>query len=205
MFIRELPEDERPLVRLKNHGAETLSDAELLSIVLGNTTLEPARDLVRDGLSKLERNEKAPPKVKAIFELHRRLASRQDLIKDPVRDPEVLGRNLIARYSHYTQERLGAVFLDSKNRIILEREIYIGTLNVTTVSTRDILKIALEENAAGLIAFHNHPSGDPNPSSEDLVFTRRLLEAGKLLSVDILDHLILGHSRYVSLKERGAM
>ena len=112
---------------------------------------------------------------------------------------------MIARYSHYLQERLGAVFLDSKNRIIREREIYVGTLNAATVSTRDVLRYALQDNAAAVVIFHNHPSGDPAPSAEDLVFTRKMAEAGRLLGVDVLDHLILGANRYVSLKQRGAM
>jgi DNA repair protein RadC len=98
------------------------------------------------------------------------------------------------------QERVGAVFLDAKSRIIREREIHVGTLNSTTVSTRDILRLALDEHAAALIVFHNHPSGDPNPSADDLLFTKRLVEAGNLLGVDVLDHLILGINRYVPLK-----
>ena len=103
------------------------------------------------------------------------------------------------------QERLGAIYLDSHNRIIREREIYIGTLTSATVSPRDVLRFALEENAAGTIVFHNHPSGDPSPSADDLLFTRKLVEAGGVMGVDVLDHLIVGANRYMSLKERGYM
>ena len=144
-------------------------------------------------------------RIAAALEIGRRLAAHCDGERDPVRDPESLARPLIARYSHYLQERLGAVFLDSKNRIIREREIYVGTLNAATVSTRDVLRYALQDNAAAVVIFHNHPSGDPAPSAEDLVFTRKMAEAGRLLGVDVLDHLILGANRYVSLKQRGAM
>lgn len=205
MFIRDLPEDERPLCRLRRHGAQSLSDAELLSVLLGAQRLDPARDLLRDGLPNLERSEKAPPKVKAAFELHRRLGGRLADGKEPFRETADLARSLQARYSHHTQERLGAVYLDSRNVIIREREIYIGTLNYASVSTRDILKGALEENAAGLICFHNHPSGNPNPSAADLTFTRRLVQSGELLNIEILDHLIVAANGYVSLKARGLM
>ena len=125
--------------------------------------------------------------------------------RDPVRDPTMLARSLVARYGHHVQERVGAVYLDAKSRVIREREIYIGTLNSTTVSTRDILRHAINDHAAALIVFHNHPSGDPSPSGEDLVFTKQLVDAGKLLSIDFLDHLILGINRYVSLKGMQAM
>ena len=86
-----------------------------------------------------------------------------------------------------------------------EREIYVGTLNATTVSTRDVLRFAPEENAAAVIVFHNHPSGDPAPSAEDLIFTRKMVEAGRLMGIEGKDHLILGRNRFVSLKQRGAM
>jgi DNA repair protein RadC len=89
--------------------------------------------------------------------------------------------------------------------VIREREIFVGTLNSTTVSTRDILRHAIDDHAAALIVFHNHPSGDPSPSGEDLVFTKQLVEAGRLLGVEILDHLILGINRFVSLKAMQAM
>jgi DNA repair protein RadC len=97
------------------------------------------------------------------------------------------------------------VYLDAKNRIIREREIYVGTVNSASVSTRDVLRHALDDHASGVIVFHNHPSGDPAPSAEDLLFTRKLVEAGKVLGVDILDHLVLGMNRYISLKQRGVM
>src|SRR5437660_1382623 len=90
---------------------------------------------------------------------------------------EVLGHRLIARYSHHVQERVGAIYLDSRNRVLREREIYVGTLNSAMVSTRDVLRFALDDHAASLIVFHNHPSGCPEPSAEDLLFTRKLVEA----------------------------
>ena len=123
----------------------------------------------------------------------------------PVRDPAGRARPLVAPYGHHIQERVGAVFLDAKSRIIREREIYVGTLNATTVWTSDNPRMALYEYAAALIVFHNHPSGDSNPSADVSLFTKRLVHAGNLLDVDVLDHLILGINRSVSLKGISAM
>lgn len=220
--ISDLPLDERPRERMALHGAETLSDAELVAILLGSGTrgrsaLAVARELVAGGLPNLARQTfrrgRRPSgigaakstRLLAAFEIGRRVAAATSVERDPIRDPESIARPLIARYTHHVQERLGAVFLDSKNRVLAEREVYIGTLNSASVSTRDVLRLALEENAAAVIIFHNHPSGDPSPSAEDLMFTRRMVEAGKLMGVDVLDHLILGANRYVSLRQRGAM
>lgn len=220
--IADLPSDERPRERMLRHGAETLSDAELLAILLGTgvrgkSAIHVARELLADGLQSVAMRELSSIKrmngigaakatrVAAAFEIGRRLAVQIHEQGEHVRDAESIAPKLVARYSHYLQERLGAVFLDSKNRVIREREIYVGTLNATTVSTRDVLRVALEENAASVIIFHNHPSGDPAPSGEDLLFTRKMVEAGKLMGIDVTDHLILGHNRYVSLHQRGLM
>lgn len=218
--IADLPLDERPRERMQLHGPEMLSDSELLAILLGSGTrgrsaLQLARELLADGLASMARREwpngrrsdgVGPAKacrIAAALELGRRLAARQDGHRDSIDDAASIARPLIARYSHYVQERLGALFLDAKNRVLREREIYVGTLNATTVSTRDILRLALDECAAGVIVFHNHPSGDPSPSAEDVAFTRRLVEAGRLMGIDVVDHLILGANRFVSMRGRG--
>jgi DNA repair protein RadC len=220
--IADLPVDERPRERLSRHGPATLADSELLALVLGTGTrgrnaLEVARAVLADGLTTAARREwrahvrvtgigdAHAAKIAAAFELGRR-ATRRDLpLEEPVRGPETLAKALMAMHGHHVQERLGAIYLDAKHRIIRERELYIGTLNSAVVGTRDILSGALQEHAASVIVFHNHPSGDPSPSAEDLAFTRKLVEAGKLLGIDVVDHLIIGMGRYVSLKERGMM
>ncbi|HXI11432.1 MAG TPA: DNA repair protein RadC [Thermoanaerobaculia bacterium] len=221
-MIADLPTDERPRERMLLHGAPSLSDSELVAILLGTgiagkSSIQLARELLSEGLISLSRKEWTSGKrvagvgaakcarIAAALEIGRRLAALPDRVGDPVRSPDSIAPALIARYSHHVQERLGAVYLDSKNRVIREREIYVGTLNATTVSTRDVLRHALDENAASVIIFHNHPSGDPAPSAEDLMFTRKIVEAGKLLGVEIADHLILGANRFVSLRQRGAM
>lgn len=204
---------EKPLDRLYRAGVESLSDAELVSLLVDRDVTQ-ARSLVRDGLPAFARaswsgakqpvTRRQAARIVASLELNRRLAAVTD-DRVPVSDPEMLARSLLARYSHHVQERLGAVYLDAKHRVLREREIYIGTLNSAIVSTRDVLRFALDDRAASLIVFHNHPSGDPAPSAEDLLFTRKLVEAGKVLGVDVLDHLILGANRYISLKQRGVL
>ena len=222
-MIADLPLEERPRERLAKHGPGSLSDAELLAILIGSglpgqSAIHVAREMLKGGLRAMSQREwgqqSSTPsgigpaksaRIAAALELGRRLAAHVEIDSPAVRDPESIARPLIARYSHHVQERLGALYLDSKNRVLREREIYIGTLNSTTVSTRDVLRYALEDHAASIIIFHNHPSGDPAPSAEDLLFTRRMVEAGRLMGVEVLDHLILGANRFVSLKQRGAM
>jgi DNA repair protein RadC len=204
---------ETPLARLSRAGVEALSDAELVSLLI-DSDVPKTTMLVRDGLPAFARaswsgtkqpvTRRQAARIVASLDLNRRLAAVTD-DRDPVSDPEMLARSLLARYAHHVQERLGAVYLDSRNRVLREREIYIGTLNSAMVSTRDVLRFALEYHAASLIVFHNHPSGSVEVSGEDLLFTRRLVDAGKALGVEVLDHLILGANRFVSLKQRGMM
>lgn len=218
--ISSLPRDERPVDRLLTFGADSLSDAELVSIIIGARSLDEGRTLIADrglaGLASTDwtaasrqgstRTSRAiAARIAASVELSRRIGRGSPLHSAPINDAESIARPLIARYSHYLQERLGCIYLNGKNRVIREREIYIGTLNTATVSTRDILRYAIEENAVSIIVFHNHPSGDPAPSSEDISFTRQLSEASKLLSIDLIDHLILGADRFVSLRQQGTI
>lgn len=219
--IADLPIDEQPRERLAQHGVQTLSDAELVSVVLtasrGRNTLEIARSVLSDGLLAVARRdwrtyarvtgigEVNAAKIAASFELGRRAAIRDAPLDEPITDPDLIARSLLPKYVHHVQECLGAVYLDARHRVIRQRELYVGTVNSATVSTRDVLRHALDDHAAGIIVFHNHPSGDPAPSHEDLLFTKHLVDAAKALSVEILDHLILGAGRYVSLKQRGAM
>lgn len=220
--IADLPEDEQPLHRLVSHGPSTLSDAELLSIVLstgtqGKSSLDLAREILVQGLESAARRDwttyqsfrgvgrAKAARVAAAFELGRRAATVRKPVSEPVRDPEVVAGPLLAQYRHATQECLGAIYLDARNRVISQRQLYVGTLNSATISTRDVLRYALDEHAAGVIVFHNHPSGDPTPSPEDIIFTKKLVTAGKSLGIKVLDHLILGAESFVSLKQRGAI
>jgi len=218
--IADMPVDERPRERMARGGAVALSDAELVALLIepgrrGKSSLDIAREIVADGLLSLARREWIPGKpvgslgasrvarIGAALELGRRIAALSATSAEPIGDPEEVAPRLIARYAHHVQETLGAIYLDSRNRIIRERVIFVGTLNSSTVAPRDVFRFALTDHAAAVIVFHNHPSGDPSPSKPDLVFTRKLLESGEALGVDVLDHVIVSASGYVSMKERG--
>jgi len=218
-LIADLPIDERPRERLRKHGAETLSDAELIAILLGSgvrgkNAIQLARELLCDGIGSLagcdsERLAQAggvgPAKatrIVAAFELARRLASTEE----PIRyDDEAFGRSLISRYGHEPQEHLGALFLDSRQRVLRQRELYVGTVSRALVSTRDVIRYALEANAIGVVLFHNHPSGDPSPSAEDLTFTRRVQQSLQLVELELIDHLVIGANRYCSMRGKGLL
>lgn len=217
--IADLPLDDRPRERLLTHGAETLSDAELLAILLGSGTrgknaIQLGRELLSDGMSMLRKRDAnqlaatagvGPAKaarIAAAFEISKRLSSDRPE-EPPHYDPDAFGRALLASHAHHVQERLGAVFLDSRCRILRQRDVYVGTINQAIVSTRDVIRYAFEANAVGVVLFHNHPSGDPSPSAEDLVFTRKMTEALRLCDIDLIDHVIVGATRYYSMQQKG--
>ena len=220
---RGLSDDERPRERLLRSGPESLSNAELLSVLFrtgrpGSSALDSAHDLLRQigGLIGLMNADESLQLLRGVgqgkastllaaVELGRRLAKTKLDDGEILDHPHIVASYLALRYSKLDQETMGALFLDVRNQVIAESEIFRGTLTRTAVEPRAILKEALLRSAAGLILFHIHPSGDPAPSLEDLAFTRRMNEAGKLLSIRLHDHLILGaHGRWVSLARRGA-
>jgi DNA repair protein RadC len=140
----------------------------------------------------------------AAQELACRLVRRSIPERLPLERPALVARYLTLRYQQRDQEVMGALFLDVRHRLIGDQEAYRGTLHRAAVEPREILKQCLLRGAAGVVIFHTHPSGDPTPSAEDVLFTRRMAEAGSVVGVDLLDHLILGSiGRWVSLKERG--
>jgi DNA repair protein RadC len=140
----------------------------------------------------------------AALELARRLARAQLPDRDLLSHPAAVSRYLLLRYGERDQEVMGALYLDTRHRLLGERELFRGTLDRAAVEPRAILKQALLVSAAGVLLFHTHPSGDPSPSAEDLAFTRRLADAGELLGIRLVDHLILGgQERWVSLRANG--
>lgn len=221
--MRDLPQEERPRERLIRDGSRALSDAELVAILLrtgrpGASALDMARRLLAEwggpaGLlgacpRSLRSTGLGPAKAAcllAALELGRRLARARLPERKPLADPAAAASYLGLRYFLKDQEVMGALFLDTRNRLIGETEAYRGTLNRAAVEPRALLKQGLLRDAAGLILFHTHPSGDPAPSAEDLAFTRRMADAGTVVGVRLVDHLILGScGRWVSLKRRGA-
>ncbi len=223
LLIRELSPEERPRERLLESGETALSDAELLAVLLrtgrrGASALDVARDLLREagGLEGLPgltppallRSGIGPAKsaaVRAAIELGRRLARAQLPERDLLGHPAAVSRYLTLRYGLPDQEVMGALYLDTRNRLLGERELFRGTLSRAAAEPRAILKEALLRGAAGVIVFHTHPSGDPSPSAEDLAFTRRVAEAGEIVGVRLIDHLVLGTAgAWTSLRQRGA-
>lgn len=221
-LIRELPVQERPRERLKKYGAASLSNAELLAIILRTGAVSEsvlnlsAKLLARfgglSGLAKagfgelcMERGlaEAKASQLKAALELGRRLLSTQPEERMVVRSPQDVANLLQAEMSFLEQEELRLVLLNSKNQVLAISQLYKGSVNTSLIRVSELFREAVRENCPALVVVHNHPSGDPNPSPEDIKITEQIVKAGKLLDIEVLDHLIIGHQRYVSLKERG--
>lgn len=220
--LRDLPIDERPRERLLQHGAESLSDSELLAILLGSgmrgkNAIQLARELLREGVDRLSHRDAAtltkvagvgPAKatrVVAALEIARRVACKRPEEPPPL-DLHLLGSRLIRSMARYHQERLGAVFVDTRERVLSQHnDIYIGTINNAFVSTRELIRHAIADNATGLVIYHNHPSGDPVPSQEDITYTLKLRDAMRLLDVKLIDHLVIGSDNYCSLQSTGIL
>ncbi len=220
--IKELPSSERPRERLLRHGANALSSAELLAVVLRTgarheNVVRLAQRLLASfgGLAGLARASPAelmaekglgPAKVaqlKAALELGRRL-----LVESPRERPRVIlpddAANLVmSEMSLLEQEHLRVMLLDSKNYVLATPTVAVGSLNTNLVRVGEIFREAIRANCASLIVLHNHPSGDPTPSAADVALTRRIVEAGRLLGIEVIDHLIIGRRRFVSLKDSG--
>lgn len=222
-MIGELPAAERPRERLLGQGSASLSEAELIAVLLrtgtpGKSVLALAADLLREfgGLSGLARSTYhqvrrkglGPAKAATLLagvELGRRLARAEVPERHPMGHPEIVASYLALRYQVRDQEVFGALYVDSRHRWLGERELYRGTLDRALVEPRGVLKEGLLRGAAGFVLFHTHPSGDPSPSPEDVLLTRRMAEAGEVVGIRLLDHLILAHGGlWASLKERGA-
>ena len=219
-LIADMPSDERPRERMLMHGASSLSDAELLAILLGSgipgkNAIALARELLHDGFTSLARCDAEQlakregigaakaTRIISAFELARRMAAHKPDDR-PHFDVDVFGRAFIARSRSMHQEHLGALFLDSRRRILREREIYVGTSTNALVSTRDVIRFALEANATGVVLYHNHPSGDPAPSDLDVTFTRKLRDSLKMMDIQLIDHLIAGAHGFTTMKGKGA-
>jgi DNA repair protein RadC len=222
--LKDLPESVRPRERLLHVGAEHLSPAELLAIILrtggrSGNVLDLANRILADfkGLAGIDAasvpelrrhdglGEVKAIELKAAFELGRRLASLNPGERRQVRSPQDIANLFKAEMGALGQEHLKVLLLNTKNQIIASPDVYRGSLNTVGVRVGEVFREAIRQNSAALVLVHNHPSGDPTPSPEDVELTREVAQAGTLLGIDVLDHLIIGAGDpgFVSLKERG--
>ena len=220
--IMDLNMDDRPRERLAEHGASSLSNAELIAILLrvgvqGENAVQLGQRLLTEfgGLKGLQQ---APlqdvqkihgigfakaTQIKAAIELGQRLSKATPQEKPPISSPEDAASLVMYEMSALVQEELWVLLLDTRNRVISIEKIYKGSLNSSMVRVGELFKPAISRNAASIIIVHNHPSGDPSPSPEDVALTRNIIQSGKILDVEVLDHLVIGHGKYVSLKDKG--
>lgn len=220
--IRELPAEERPRERLRDYGASALSNAELLAIILRvGTAAENAvrlaeRLLARFGGLPGLRNasfgelkaqhglgEAKAAQLHAALELGLRLQAAQPEDRATVRSPQDVANLVQGEMALLEQEHLRVVLLNTRNQVMSILELYKGSVNSAQVRVSEVLRPAVRENCPALVVVHNHPSGDPTPSAQDIELTKELVAAGKLLDIEVLDHLIIGRGRHVSMKETG--
>ena len=224
LMIKELPSDERPREKLRDNGAQVMSNSELLAILLrsGNQD-ESALRLAEHSLERqgglaglggataeaLEQvkgiGEAKASTVLAAIELGRRVALLEPAQRLTIKTPDDVAALLLPRFRYESREHFLAVLLSTKNHVLKTAVISIGSLNASIVHPRELFREAINCRAAAVILAHNHPSGDPTPSPEDVALTRKLVEAGSLLDIPVLDHLILGDGKFISLKEKGIL
>jgi len=224
--IKEWPEDERPREKMQKNGAESLSDAELLALILrvgDHASHQSAIDLGRAMLQTFGDLRKlssatfseicsvkgaGPAKaasVLAALALGRRINTEKLENLERFTAPSQIFKHFHYRFRDRRREYFVTLLLDGKNRIILEEQISEGSLNQSIVHPREVFSRAVKESAAAVILVHNHPSGDPAPSREDREITRRLKEAGEVLGIRVLDHIIIGDGSYFSFVEQGLL
>ncbi len=220
--IKEMPEETRPREKMLNNGAESLGKDELIAILLGGGSkgisalslaqsllneYEGIEDILRLSPRKLLQHkgvgEAKSCRIKAAFELSRRVEHSQLEKTELLDNPARVGKYLISNLSNKEKETFGIIMLNTKNRFIDRKRISEGSLDSSIVHPREVFKPAIKESAASVILYHNHPSGEPDPSAEDIQITERLVETGEIIGIDVLDHIVFVKGEYVSLKERG--
>jgi DNA repair protein RadC len=220
--IKDMDEEERPRERLARLGPQSLSTAELLAILLrvgvvGETSVQVGQRLLQTfgGIAGLHRasfaelsNQKGvklakAAQIKAAIELGRRLVQESPEERPSVHSPAEAAELVQYEMSALEQEELRVLLLDTRNHLLHIETVYRGSVNSSQVRVAEVFKAAIRRNAPNLIVIHNHPSGDPTPSPDDIAITRLIAQAGEILDVKLLDHIIIGSGRFVSLKERG--
>ncbi len=224
-LIKDMPNNARPREKLVALGAEQLNDHELLAIILGSGTRETSalelanqildtyhglrhlQDTTLEELVLLKGIGKAKAAtVKAAIEIGRRIArdiETKDFIRSPEDVQEYAEAVLIQEMRVYDREHFLVLYLDRKGGVITKESVSIGGLHSSIVHPREVFKTAVKRSAASIILAHNHPSGDPTPSRQDIEITRRLVEASRIMGIEVLDHVIIGEQTYCSFKEKG--
>jgi DNA repair protein RadC len=219
--IHEMAVDERPRERMERYGAQALQTAELLAIVFrsglhGENVLDLSTRLLRDfgGLGGLASADLAllcaqhglglakATQLKAAFELGKRMSVLAPEQRPQIGGPSDVANLVSMEMAYLQQEQLRVICLDTKNFVVHQQMIYQGTVNSSVVRTSEVFRPAVTRNCPSIVVVHNHPSGDPTPSPEDVRTTEQLRKAGEHLDIELLDHLVIGQGRFVSLKER---
>lgn len=220
--IRDVVREEQPRERLLLEGAGSLSNRELLAVLLRtgskeetvlklsdkilhqfdglrmlkDATLEELISIHGIGISKASQ-------LMAAFELGRRMVRLEYQNRYSIRSPEDCAKYMMEEMRFLQQEHFVCLYLNTKNQVIHRQTIFIGSLNTSIVHPREVFTEAFRRAAASIICLHNHPSGDPTPSREDIAVTKRLVECGQIIGIEVLDHIIIGDHKFVSLKEKG--
>jgi DNA repair protein RadC len=222
--MKDVAPHDRPREKLERLGASALGDNELLALVLGSgsrtlNALEVANRLLQHagGLHALTRatsgelhrvagvGRARAAQVLAAVELGRRTLIRGGVERPQLASPAQLAHLLLPQFGSGPVEQFGIVMLDSKSRLIRIKLVSMGSVDTTVVHPREVFREATAAAAASIVLFHNHPSGDPTPSPDDLVLTARLVSAGAVMGIDVVDHIVLGDGRYFSMLEAGRM
>jgi len=223
MKMYDVPRYNRPNVRLKRHGAKALSDAELLAIILGrgnkeenavdlsnrvlkSTNFPQLANLSIPELRGFFKDDVKAMKIMSMFEIFRRTNQLQKQgFKEKIKNARDVFNRYVDQLKDEKQEHFLALYLDTKNQLIGDRLVSKGTLNASLIHPREVFNYGIKASANSIILVHNHPSGDPTPSKEDEVVTKNLVNAGDLVGINILDHVVIGEQDFVSLREKGVI
>ncbi|KAF0819376.1 MULTISPECIES: RadC family protein [unclassified Cytobacillus] len=222
LLIKDFPQDERPRERFVQNGPQSLSNHELIAILLRTGTKDESvlqlanrllthfeglrllKDASLDEITAIKGIGAAKAiQVLAAVEIGRRISTLTYDDRYIIRSPEDGANYVMHEMRFLSQEHFVCLYLNTKNQVLHKQTIFIGSLNASIVHPREVFKEAFRRSAASIICIHNHPSGDPTPSREDIEVTKRLAESGKIIGIDVLDHLIIGENKFVSLKEKG--
>jgi DNA repair protein RadC len=222
LMIRDFPQDERPRERFIQNGPASLSNHELIAILLRTGTKDESvlqlsnrlltnfeglrllKDATLEEMTEIKGIGQAKAiQILAAVEIGRRITNLNHTDRYVIRSPEDGANYVMNDMRFLSQEHFVCLYLNTKNQVLHKQTIFIGSLNASIVHPREVFREALKRSAASIICLHNHPSGDPAPSREDIEVTKRLVECGKMIGIDVLDHLIIGENKFVSLKEKG--